>query len=130
MPAPTNPLIQLRSSLALEEAVCLKSALDAVGIDARLFDADTAATNWAYMFALGGVRVMVFASDYEAAAAIADQDARPEDRETCPQCRSARIMRKKSLIGAVAGFVLAGVPLVKRTRDMRCLDCRHVWERE
>ena len=128
MPAPTNPLVQLRSSLALEEAVTLKSALDAAGIEARLFDADTAATNWAYMFALGGVRVMVFASDYEVAAAIADHDARLENHETCPQCRSARIVRKKSLIGAVAGFLVAGVPLVKRTRNMYCLDCRHIWE--
>jgi hypothetical protein len=130
MSAPANPLVQLRSALALEEAVTLKSALDAAGIEARLFDADTAATNWAYMFALGGVRVMVHESDYADAAAIADEGDRAEHAEKCAACGSKRLARKKSLIAAAAGFLLGGVPLVKRTRQTQCVDCRHFWDSE
>ena len=130
MTTQSKALVVLRSGLTLEEALTLRSALAAAGVEARAFDADMASINWAYLFALGGIRMMVHESDFEVASLIATEGDHSEDRERCTACGSTRIIRKKSMIGAIAGFVLAGLPLSKRTRKMKCVDCRHVWEGE
>lgn len=129
MSTQTDALVVLRSALGLEEALTLQSALDAAGIPAHVFDAGTATMNWTYLFALGGIRVVVHESDYAAAAAIADEGDRGEHGETCAACGSRRLTRKKSLIGAGVGLLFL-VPLWKRTSTTQCLDCRHFWKSE
>src|SRR5258706_11983954 len=118
------------------EAAAAKTALDAAGIGADLYDEYFIGLDWRYSNGLGGVKVAVSPEDFEEAADILDFEAQPAPDAVepllepelsaaepstllCPECGSDAVSRipRLMLFGLIAliflgvGYVLNQVEL-------------------
>lgn len=102
------PLRECRRYPTLPQALVARSALEASGLRVFVFDEFRASMMWTQQFALGGVRLMVLASDVDAARELlADVgEAEPKAAEPLP----ARITLFLSLLALsfVVGWPIAG----------------------
>jgi hypothetical protein len=132
-------LVTVKTFLDQPEAYIAHSLLEQHGITVFLFDQNFVAVNWLSMFAVSGLRLMVVEAEAKKARAIlVDAVAAPAagaSVETtaaaatpnCPKCGSTDATRIYSLIAAVAGYFIATVPLLLRTKKWRCRHCGHRW---
>lgn len=132
-------LVTVKTFLDQPEAYIARSLLEQHGITVFLFDQNFVAVSWLSMFAVAGLRLMVVEAEAEKARAIlAEAVAEPAAgasadtpavaaTPSCPKCGSTDTTRICSLIAAVAGFFIATVPLLLRTKKWRCRHCGHRW---
>lgn len=66
--------VVVRTCTWLHDALFLKSVLDAAGIDAMIPDEHTVSAQPLYAQALGGIRIIVRAEDFERATELLDSD--------------------------------------------------------
>ena len=117
--------------------------LRANDIEAVLHDQNMVSVNWPLAHALGGIKLMVPERE-KARALVLLRDVRagefvdsvdllnPRESgedfaiERCPQCGGEDIFRPRSILAALAGWLVAApTPLV--TQQRHCRRCRHEW---
>ncbi len=122
-------LVTVSKHFDVSEAIVARALLDQHGIPAFLFDHRLAGVNWLYLFALGGVRLMVPERDAETAcrllADLSEKIDVPED-EHCPACGSDEFFRPASWALLIMVWPLL-LPLLFLSRRHRCRSCHHRW---
>ncbi len=121
-------LITAASYLDLPDAHVARALLDSHGIPVFLFDDRLGGTNWFFLPALGGVRLMVPDDHLDVAGGlICDLSKKidvPED-EHCPSCSSDDLFRPASWVLLLLSMMVA--PLLVQSRRRRCRTCGHDW---
>jgi hypothetical protein len=85
MTADENAWVEVRNCIWLQEALVIRSLLDSAGIEAMIPDEYTLGVHPFYALALGGVRVLVRASDLSRAVGLLDAStSNPYDSEWEP----------------------------------------------
>lgn len=127
----SNPLVLIWRTDKILEAYIIKGRLEAAGISAFIFDDQMLSTNWLYSEALGGVRVMVLASQFEEAIKVLKETATVSDYEafdTCPLCQSNDVARlKPPLFLVLLIFLFLDFLYMRETRNRKCRTCGHQW---
>ncbi len=121
----------VRTFYDLPAAEVARATLIGHGIPSHLLDAHLAGTAWHYIFALGGIRLVVV-DEYlvlarrvlEAPQATgADADA----IDPCPACGAEDAFRRGSLALGVLGFLAARIPLPVAFGRRLCRACGATW---
>ena len=90
-----------------------------------------ASVNWAYIVALGGVRLAVPEPDVERANVILNAIRPMADQgdaiDACPACGGEDVFRQPSWIVAVAAYLLGQWPFLIMTGRRRCRACGQRW---
>ena len=122
------------------EAELVRALLQTHGIRAFLFDQHLAGVQWLYSFAIGGVKVKVEESDYEAARESLrsgssevleslPENLRPSREDACPSCGSFALGSSRVQRIAAAASLATSLPLIAWRRQWRCRSCGHAWRR-
>jgi len=134
-------LVTLRSYRDLIDAELARSRLESAGVPVLILDRHLASIDWLYSNAIGGVKLMVGASDLDAALEIlreergADLDEIPEtqappaDGDFCALCGSSEVRDSRVHRTAAALSLATGLPLVAWRRRWVCESCGHSWAR-
>ena len=132
-------LVQLENYPTLIAAEVAKSTLELSGIEAVIFDGETANMNWLYTNALGGVKLMVKPADLEAAREILKTEHDVEDYEVseadiitassiyCSKCHSKDIEIVKSQAGSKFSIAKTLGKWFGGPREFRCRNCGNTW---
>ncbi|MDJ0968500.1 MAG: hypothetical protein QNJ06_01270 [Kiloniellales bacterium] len=121
----------VRTFYDLPAAEVARATLIGHGIPSHLFDAHLAGMAWHYIFALGGIRLVVV-DEYlglaqrvlEATeASRADADA----IDPCPACGTDDAFRPASLALGVLGYLVATIPLPVAFGRRSCRACGATW---
>lgn len=123
-------LVSVRTYDSLPEAEVARSVLEQNGIPARLPDRNVAGAMWYLTHAVGCIRLQIPESELDLARRLLGvrDDALDEGGvDVCPECGSGDVFRPASLVVAIAGVLLAGIPLLLRRRARYCRQCRHKW---
>ena len=108
------------------------SALQGAGINASLADENLVSPNWLYSNAVGGVKVMVPASQFEEARAVLDTTAvtvsgQPNPgagEDVCAQCGGTEFeLHEQGKRMTALTWLTLGLPLVPVRRSRRCRAC-------
>jgi len=123
------------------DAELAKTRLDHAGIAAVLVDQFLPSIQWLYSFAIGGVKLKVDESDFEAAITAlaedrtADLEGIPEsrgsssDRDSCPECGSEHFRTSRVRRTSAALSLATSLPLIAWRRRWVCSSCGHSWTR-
>jgi hypothetical protein len=124
------------------EAELARARLGAEGIGAVLGDENLVRLDWFVSQAVGGVKLLVAASDAPRAAAVLSVEAQlPEiglatasdssGGPSCPRCQSGNLTYERwSRAGFVGTILLFGFPLPIPQPRWRCGRCKAVWRPE
>lgn len=131
----SNLVVVARYSFPLDAQIA-KSNLESAGIAAYIADEHTINMQWLYSDALGGVRVLVAASDLEEAREILGEDFSPSVIEAsdsgsenvpercCSYCGSHDVeLYTKGKRSAFVIFILLGFPLFFYQHGIKCHAC-------
>lgn len=113
------------------EADQLCARLEANGIKTFMPDQDTATASPMYANALGGVRIQVDESDFEAARELMRGRLPPVSTGIfqCPVCGSDAVHYEKfSTRYALLILFLFGIPLLWLKNQCSCKVCGHTWK--
>jgi DNA-directed RNA polymerase subunit M/transcription elongation factor TFIIS len=111
--------------------------LQANGIEGILFDENTIYANPLYATAIGGVKLLVRESDYEAALEIFNEIRNDSENEKekleCPKCSSKEVVLKykqnwTALLIMLLSFSFT--PNTGNTIKYKCKKCKFTWEDE
>lgn len=126
-----NPFVLILRTDQILEAHIIKGRLEAAGVNAFVFDDQMLSTNWLYSEALGGVRVMVLASQLDEAREVLKENVTIQDFDafdTCPLCHSHDVVRlKPPLFFALLTYLLLGFLYMRETNNRKCRSCAHQW---
>ncbi|MCL4639271.1 MULTISPECIES: putative signal transducing protein [Olivibacter] len=119
------------------EAHLLKTKLESEGIPCFLQDEHIVSLNPLYNYAVGGIKLVIHASDAEAASSIIKEiDNRPlltEDNRqlVCPQCGSVELYANyksmkgaKGFLSAILSFLMGVFPIYYRN-VYKCKACEN-----
>lgn len=106
-------------------AYVARSLLEQHGIFAILPDEHTYAVSPWYLFALGGLRLMVPDIEEEEARRLLSYEQQGS-YEHCPECGGENFVRHAG-IEALILFPYAAVCPSQVIRKRTCLDCKHTW---
>jgi hypothetical protein len=136
--APRSPrrLVAVTSCASPVEAHLARSRLEAEGIPAFVADEHIVSVSWLYSAAVGGVKVLVRATDLEFARELLT--ARPLRRSAlyvtddlhaprCPRCGSLAVEKHFARRLTFASAVFLGFPLPLFGRRARCRTCSARW---
>ena len=134
-------LVTLRSYRDPIDAELAKSQLVSAGIPAIILDQHLVSIQWLYSNAIGGVKLKVDESDFDAAlevlederdadlATIPESQSPPVDGDFCPLCGSSEVRASRVHRTAAALSLATGLPLVAWRRRWICESCSHSWVR-
>lgn len=122
------------------DAYIARGRLEAEGIPVALHNENHIATNWLISQAIGGVKIMVAASNLEEATTIlqaheaGEYDIAPEisysDGLHCPKCDATDIKSGIAWLATFLGFITLGVyalVIAKSRKLHQCRSCKHYW---
>ncbi len=113
---------------SVDDAHLARMKLEGSGVHVFLADDAMIGINWAYSFAIGGVRLQVRNEDQARALEVLNLSPSEEGIISCPKCGSQNInFRKITIPWALIGLgVLIPIPSSK----INCLDCHNVFKCE
>ncbi len=132
-----NRLRTIASFRDVPLAELARSKLESEGIPCFLKDKNLIAIDWAYSFALGGVKLQVREADAERAKAILNEDHSADLEEIeeefpalkpgdlCEQCHSPNLKVVDASRKAGAWSLLLGFPFIFFRKRYQCVDCGH-----
>jgi hypothetical protein len=104
-----------------------RAKLESEGVEAELWDENTAMVNPLWTGAIGGVKVVVPKGKLEVARAILTEKELVEE-ERCPKCGSTNLKRFKAARRASFLTILfLGIPFGRSRDTVRCEDCGNEW---
>lgn len=125
-------LVCLRRYYDPEEAVVVRSALGAAGIDSHLLDTALLAVDPTLRIGLGGYRLSVLAQDEIAARqALVEIESYKTDEPvgadtTCPTCGGACFRRRRSLRWTIVAILCGYIPFVAQNHQSQCISCGEI----
>jgi hypothetical protein len=136
-PPTFRELVTIRSYRDLSEAIVARGVIESAGIFCFLRDENLVRLDWQVSNFIGGIRLQVAASDFEAGQAllsqpvpneffIPDQDGFSQPR--CPRCTSTDIMwERKGRKAALASLYLFSLPFTRGSESWHCSSCDLLW---
>jgi len=134
-------LVTLRSYRDPIDAELARSQLESAGIPALILDQHLVSIQWLYSNAIGGVKLEVDESDFDAAlellqeehsadlAEIPESQSPPADGDLCPVCNSSMVRASRVHRTAAALSLATSLPLIAWRRRWVCTSCNHSWLR-
>jgi hypothetical protein len=128
-------LVLLRRFRDIPEALLAKGRLESSGIECFLADDNMVRMDWFISNLLGGVKLLVEASDFREAAKILNEPIPLElqvegvgeyVQPRCPKCGSLDTAYAELKKVSYASAWL-GLPLPLQRDDWKCADCGHTW---
>ena len=113
-----------------EEAYMAVSLLEANGIEAAVWDADTVNLNWLYSNAIGGVKIAVPEEDAVRAREVLDLPPAETGFLICPHCGSDHVHVRELGLGTALAMYFLGLLIPGKSRKVDCLDCGKSFELE
>ncbi len=119
----------VRTFYDLPAAEVARATLVGHGIPSHLFDVHLAGTAWHYIFALGGIRLVVVDEYLGLARRVleAPQATGADAIDPCPVCGTDDAFRPASLALGVLGFLVATIPLPVAFGRRSCRACGATW---
>jgi Putative prokaryotic signal transducing protein len=134
---PLEDLVTIRTFTNVADALLAKTVLESAEIECSLFDENIIRMDWFYSNLLGGVKLLVHASDVATATELLNQKT-PEEfavdgatdykQPRCPKCGSLDISFGESGKRLSYVTVALGVPLHVKRGGWKCQSCGHSWE--
>lgn len=106
-----------------EEAYLAASLLEANGIEAAIWDADTVNLYWLYSNAIGGVKVAVPEEDAVRAREVLDLPPAETGFLVCPHCGSDHVHVRELGLWTALAMVFLNLLIPGKSRMVDCLDC-------
>lgn len=91
-------------------------------------------------YAFGGIKLLVYekdaarakeiieSNDFDSLKEMYGDDIEPQ--RVCPQCKSADIIQRRSILSGLFFLAFFFVPLATPTRRFICARCGHEWKEE
>ena len=136
-----DELVKIRVYRDLPQALLAKGSLESAGIECILVDDNLVRLDWFYSYAIGGIKLLVNATDAAEAIQVLNQPI-PEqmdvdgvgqyEQPTCPKCGSLDVNFREldpatylSLGGSLWGVF---IPIPIHRRAWSCRSCDSEWE--
>ncbi|HOP19274.1 MAG TPA: DUF2007 domain-containing protein [Amphiplicatus sp.] len=121
-----------------EEAHVACGFLNANGIDATVFDADTLTALPSYRVALGGIRIVAPAEQVEDARNLLEMIQGGEAKRKgykiegvrCPACGNTEFTRVKPWFFPFLIYFSTGVPIWWNSKRLRCTNCGAITDQQ
>jgi hypothetical protein len=108
------------------------------GIECVLKDENTISVIPVWSNAMGGIKLLIHKSDLQKVTLVfgANEysdlqnafDGQIESQLICPNCGSAEVQQKRSILTGLIFLIFFFVPLATTTKKYLCTSCTHIWK--
>lgn len=130
-----DKLILIKTFNSPIDANIARGLLESNNIEGILFDENTVYASPIFTTAIGGVKLLVRESDYEAALKLfketQNDSERVNEKLECPQCNSTEVitMYKFNWIALFVMFIsFSFTPKAGSAKKNKCNKCNFIWE--